>query len=213
MREIYIIESLKKYRNFCLQVTSTPFQITYLQKHCFYLLSALEKPAIIFDRFFLSSCLVLVSRINSIRSIANRCSALSFLLFSTVFLRVYLALQSNQKRKGRMLSQMMLHGEYFNDLELKCFQSSCLAFSPALLPQSNYISKSGCHGCLPCWEVLYHMFIFLPVLLSALEASPTCSTQTNSFDHFSGVWDLRCCWYVSADTYLHYVNNLNLFLL
>lgn len=77
--------------------------------------------------FFLSSCLVLVSRINSIRSIANRCSALSFLLFSTVFLRVYLALQSNQKRKGRMLSQMMLHGEYFNDLELKCFQSSCLA--------------------------------------------------------------------------------------
>lgn len=88
-----------------------------------------------------------------------------------------------------------------------------LCFSPALLPQSNYISKSGCHGCLPCWEVLYHMFIFLPVLLSALEASPTCSTQTNSFDHFSGVWDLRCCWYVSADTYLHYVNNLNLFLL
>lgn len=127
MREIYIIDSLKKYRNFCLQVRSTPFQITYLQKHCFYLLSALEKPAIIFDRFFLSSCLVLVSRINSIRSIANRCSALSFLLFSTVFLRVYLALQSNQKRKGRMLSQMMLRGEYFNDLELKCFQSSCLA--------------------------------------------------------------------------------------
>ena len=88
-----------------------------------------------------------------------------------------------------------------------------LCFSPALLPQSNFISKSVCHGCLPCWEVLYHMFAFLPVFLSALEASRTCSTQTDSFDHFSGVWDLRCCRYVSADTYLRYVNNLNLFLL
>lgn len=117
----------EKIQNFCLQVTSILLSRLRTCKNIAFICFLLWRKQQLFLIVILSSCLVLVSRINSIRSITNRCSAPSFLLFSTVFLRVYLALQSNQKRKGRMLSQMMLHGKYFNDLELKCFQSSCLA--------------------------------------------------------------------------------------
>lgn len=161
----------------------------------------------------LSFCLVLVSRINSIKNIANHCSALSF-LSAAVSRGLFGLRKSVRKEKVEWYQWWCYMASISMTLSWYAFTvHAWLCFSPALLPQSNFISKSVCHGCLPCWEVLYHMFVFLPVFLSALEASPTCSTQTNSFDHFSGVWDLRCCQYVSADTYLRYVNNLNLFLL
>ncbi|XP_068884600.1 delta-sarcoglycan isoform X2 [Aphelocoma coerulescens] len=115
----------------------------------------------------------------------------------------------SQKFEVKTLSGKLLFSADDNEVVVGAERLRVLA----LLPQSNFISKSVCRGCLPCWEVLHHMFVFLGVFLSALKASPSRSTQTNSFDHFSGVWALRCCWNVSAGTHLCHVNNSNLFLL
>lgn len=210
IREIYII-GFKKNTIFSLQAAIyIPFQITCLQKIAFKFLCTFKKQGNNFDSYFAflpSFSLQLKQHQKS----ADHCSALSFSPVPECFLRLVWLLQI-RKEVGLYYWRCSI-ASILMTLSWNAFWvHTWLCFSPALLPQSNFISKSVCRGCLPCWEVLYHMFVFLAVFLSALKASPTCSTRINSFDHCSGVWALRCCWSVSADTHPGHVNNSNSFL-
>lgn len=98
MRKIYIIDSSKKCRNFSLQVASTLFQVTYLKKILLFIYCVLWRKQQLFLVVILSFCLVLVSRINIVKNIANHCSAISFLAATECFSGFIWLMQIYQER-------------------------------------------------------------------------------------------------------------------